>query len=233
MEGVGNPAVRGCFAIYPDTPPDVDEEVRDQLGLDMARRVRDRTGLPFRGNGTMSERNTGVGGQGYRLGAFSASASARTTMTRLLFEYGTLTNSADTLIINGAGFNAQAARATVEALIAFYGVTAAPDEPAPGQPDPDALYQTANPFGQIPIRHGFRGLYERIGQAKYPADPMAGGLSVCGYAEGEEYETSFGSAQRFQRVTMLWYRDEKEPWDLVMQHRFEVPPEPLREDDAA
>lgn len=128
----GNPAGnagRGCFAIYPDWPPDVDLDVRDKLGIDMARKVRDATGLPLRGSGVMSERSTGVGAGGHRLGAFSASASARASMERVLFEYGALTSPLDKTIIDGPDFNARAAQATVDALAAFYNVFASDRDP--------------------------------------------------------------------------------------------------------
>lgn len=223
MEGVANTSVRGCFAIYPDWPPDVDADVRDRLGPDMARRVRDATGLPLRGNGTMSEKNTGVGGQGHRLGAFGASASARATMERVLFEYGTLTNVQDKAIIDGPQFNERAARATVDALVAFYNAQEAPR--VPQEREPDALYIEGNPFGDVPIIAGFKGLFLSTGKAKHPDDPIAGGLSIWGYPEGPEFATPDGSAQIFERAVMRYHKGATPPWDLVMALRRDAIPE--------
>lgn len=222
MEGT-HPSVRGCFGIYPDWGDDVDGDVRDRLAPDMSNRVSAYTGLPVRGSGAMSEKETHVGGQGNRLGAFNASSSARATMERTIFEYGALTNVEDKRIIDTPGFYDKAARATVEALASFYGI--ASPEPQPVEPPVDALYQPGNPFGKVPIVHGFRRVYEQTGAWKYAPDPMIGALSVFGYAKSAEYETSFGSAQIFERGNMLWYRDTPEPWDIVLQHKDEPAPE--------
>jgi len=68
-EGTGTAAIRGGFVIYPDgaglsspypNPGDIDIDVRDH-GRRMAELLCGAVGLPIRGNGTMSERATGVG----------------------------------------------------------------------------------------------------------------------------------------------------------------------------
>ena len=53
----------GVFAIYPDAPGDRDTDVRDKLGPAVARKIAAATGLGVggRGNGVMSEKQTGVG----------------------------------------------------------------------------------------------------------------------------------------------------------------------------
>ena len=198
MQGVGSSSPRGCFAIYPDTNGDVDHEVRDTLGPDMAKRVRDLTGLPlWGGTGTMSERNTGVGGQGFRLGAFGASAAARATMTRLLFEYGTLTNPQDKAIIDGQGFNVNAARATVSALASFYGVADAPREP-------DIVPPAVEPYKRLfaetghSIMHGFRAYWEQFGD-----DAVS--IRIFGYPLTEELQEDGLTVQYFERAVFEWH----------------------------
>ncbi len=120
-EGAG-PAARGVFAIYPDWGDDVDVDVRDRLGLSVTRRIAAATGLPVRGDGVLSERATGVGLTGYRLGLFGQTAAIKATCTRLIIEYGSHDAPADLAIIDRPGFYAQAGRATARAFADFLGV---------------------------------------------------------------------------------------------------------------
>lgn len=112
---------RGVFAIYPDWPSagDVDTDVRDVLGPAIAESVSKSTGLPVRGNGIMSERETGVGAGGDRLGIFRATANLRQNTTRLIVEFGSHTSAADLALINAPGFYAQAAGAVAGAFAAY------------------------------------------------------------------------------------------------------------------
>lgn len=223
FEGVSNAAVRGCFAIYPDWPPDTDIDVRDVFGVNVTQRIKVAPGIPLRGNGTMSEKSTGVGSQGFRLGAFSASESARATMTRTIIEYGTLTNAADRAIIDGPQFNERAAAATVAALLDFYGLA---EQPGGGGGGGAPVEDTLTLNG-IPIVRGFRAHYLRIGAAVYPADPVIGGIAVFGYPLAAEYKTVAGSAQRFERMTLQWFRDNPPPFDIIGVHRGAEDPEPV------
>lgn len=117
-EGAG-PAARGVFAIYPDWGDDVDADVRDRLGPRVARAIAAATGLPVRGAGVLSERETGVGLTGYRLGLFGQTAAIRATCTRLIIEYGSHDVTADLAIIDTPGFYTQAGRATAQAFAEF------------------------------------------------------------------------------------------------------------------
>lgn len=206
MEGNGaGDAGRGCFAIYPDWTGDLDTDVRDKLGPDMANRVRQLTAIPLRGNGLMSERATGVGSQGFRLGAFGASAAAKATMTRLLFEYGALTSPRDRVIIDDPDFRLYAAQATVGALAAFYGVQVA-DEPIDPRmtpkPHPDARGFTAT--GQW-IMLGFKDYWQQF-------DNDATSIEVFGYPLTGElpWETpsgAQGAIQYFERSVFEYHPD--------------------------
>lgn len=93
------------------------------------------------------------------------------------------------------------------------------------KPPEDALVIAGNPFGEIPIVSGFKGLFLETGKVKYPDDPIAGAVSLYGYPEGPEYPTTFGSAQVFERAVFKWHRGAQRPWDLVIAHRAEPVPE--------
>ncbi len=93
---------------------------------------------------------------------------------------------------------------------------AEPERPA------DALYVPGNPFGEVPIVHGFRDLFLGQGRQKFPTDPIAGGLSLFGYPLAPEEPTDYGSRQVFERVEMRWYREARAPWDLVIALRSEA-----------
>ncbi len=126
-EGAG-PAARGVFAIYPDWGDDVDVDVRDRLGPRVARAIAAATGLPVRGAGVLSERATGVGLSGYRLGLFGQTTAIKATCTRLIIEYGSHDVTTDLAIIDAPGFYTKAGRATAHAFAEFLGV------PLPGTP---------------------------------------------------------------------------------------------------
>lgn len=72
-----------------------------------------------------------------------------------------------------------------------------------------------NPFGAVPIKLGFKDHFLERGANNFPEDPIRGGLAIFGYPMEEEYETEFGSAQKFERYVMEWHRDADEPWDIV------------------
>lgn len=114
---------KGVFAIYPDWTGDVDTDVRDKLGPLVARKVAAATGLAVGGrvNGTMSERTTGVGGQGFRLGIFGQTAPIKATTTRLIVEYGAHDKEPDLSIAKRAGFADKCGRATAEAFAEHLG----------------------------------------------------------------------------------------------------------------
>lgn len=113
----------GVFAIYPDWTNDLDAEVRDKLGPDLARRVAAATGLGLGagGDGVMSEKQTGVGAAGSRLGVFRATEPSKNTTTRLIVEYGAHDKEPDLTIVKRPIFYQKAAVATAEAFANFLG----------------------------------------------------------------------------------------------------------------
>jgi len=67
----------------------------------------------------LSERATGVGLSGYRLGIFGQTAAIRATCTRLIVEYGSHDVTADLAIIDAPGFYIKAGWATALAFAEF------------------------------------------------------------------------------------------------------------------
>lgn len=122
----------GCFAIVPDAPGDtfaLNALDRSLAGW-IAAKLNENTGLPIRGHGVvtpgvMSETQTGVGAQGYRLGMFAITAPARAYAVRLVVEHGGLDAQPDRGIIDGPHFNELAATALTRALAAWASVNAA------------------------------------------------------------------------------------------------------------
>lgn len=137
-EGAGG--TRGAFSIFPDWPPDVDVDVRDTIGPDIVTRLNASTGMPVRNlrppgrPGAMSERQTGVGAEGHRLGIFRITEPLRDHTTRLIVEFGAHDNTQDMAIFNAPGFLNHAGAAVAESIAAFYGVTPTP-QPPPADPN--------------------------------------------------------------------------------------------------
>lgn len=116
LEAHTNAGPRGCFVVYPDWADDLDVDVRDRLGPDIAGYISGMTGIPIFGDGTMSERSTAVGAAGFRLGVFAATAPARGYCSRLIVEFGAHSQEADLAILKAEGFCEKAAAAVADAL---------------------------------------------------------------------------------------------------------------------
>ncbi|HET8627449.1 MAG TPA: hypothetical protein VFL91_08515 [Thermomicrobiales bacterium] len=115
---------RGVFCVYPDAPGDVDADVRDTLGPDIARRIAQATGLPLRfpNGGAMSEQSTAVGESGSRLGIFRVTEPIKATTTRLILECGSHTDAADLALMAQPGYYDAAAGAVCAAIAAWKGL---------------------------------------------------------------------------------------------------------------
>lgn len=185
---------RGVFAIYPDWGDDVDTDVRDRLGPDIARRVSAATGIPVRGSGVMSERRTGVGIDGYRLGVFRITASLRARLTRLIVEYGAHTSPADLARLRAPGVMEAIAAATAEALAAFLaGAVPAPEDDPPAEPPVPRT--VPDPWGSP----GRPGLW--IAEA-FVADITAGRWMDAGYVLGPMRRDGEMYVQDFERARL-------------------------------
>lgn len=118
-----DPDVRGAFVIFPDWKPDIDGDTRDH-GRIFPDVLTQYTGGQIRvrnanGPGIMSERSTGVGLQGFRLGVFRDTAPARGYCTRMIFEQGAHSNPKERAYMEGPNFLQQQARAFLDALVQF------------------------------------------------------------------------------------------------------------------
>jgi hypothetical protein len=138
----------GVFAIYPDWPAasDTDADVRDDLGPRIAGAVVAATGLGLGagGDGVMSERQTGVGATGSRLGVFAATAPVKGSVTRLIVEYGAHDKQPDLAIASAPGFAADCAAATAGAIAAWLDWTPPTDNTGQGGTMP--TYTLGSPF---------------------------------------------------------------------------------------
>jgi N-acetylmuramoyl-L-alanine amidase len=121
-------STRGCFAVYPDWGDDVDTQVRDQLGPALATAIQQATGIPRRGPGALSEKLTGVGAGGHRLGVFAGTRSLKIGTRRLIMEIGSYGTSADLKIMQAAGFPEKIGQALAGALATFAGISPTPTD---------------------------------------------------------------------------------------------------------
>ncbi len=122
-EGVADPGTKGAFVIFPDWGIDRDIDVMAS-GLIFAKRLQLVTGgeIGIRsvdGPGLMSERDTGVGLLGYRLGVFRDTFSARGYCTRLILEQGAHSNPGERAYMESAAFLEAQARALISSIIEF------------------------------------------------------------------------------------------------------------------
>lgn len=199
-QGVADSGVRGAFGIYPDWDDDVDADARDRLIPLAVRRISQATGIPVWSNGLMSERRTGVGLSGHRLGILNKSAPIKAATTRLLIEYGAHSNPKDARIQRTDAFYEGAARATAEAFAEFLGLTVttfvAPSPP----PAQDGAWHAAETGHWVvgPFLEFWRG---------------NGGLPIFGFPVTGEYADESGRhLQYFERA-----RFEREPGSNQVQ----------------
>jgi uncharacterized protein YkwD len=126
-EGTGTPSIRGGFFIYPDSAGlsgrnagDIDTDVQSEAGR-MASLLAAAIGTTTRYNPPqgMSERQTGVGAQGFRLGVFGAWADRVfiDNSFRFISEAATYTNAQDLAIIKQANYAELHAKGIIDAYI--------------------------------------------------------------------------------------------------------------------
>ncbi len=144
---------RGVFSIVPDVTglktavsggaPTDDTWAANQDDVRLARMVSkyiaEATALSLRSTtepGVMSERATGVGGQGWRLAMFAYTAANRSRSQRLVIEHGCLTQTADLKIIDSPGFADRCAAAALKAVREMYSVPVTPPTPVYVPPGP-------------------------------------------------------------------------------------------------
>jgi N-acetylmuramoyl-L-alanine amidase len=171
---------RGVFAIVPDATGLIayatkaadagDSWANNPLDVTFARALAKHcsasTGLGKRATtepGVMSERATGVGGQGWRLSEFHETMPIRTHATRNILECGALPNADDRAIITAPGFPERIAEGVVAAFAEVFGLPSNEEpEPVPTpEPEPEDIFTeeewkhywgndvTYNPAGRV------------------------------------------------------------------------------------
>jgi N-acetylmuramoyl-L-alanine amidase len=201
-EGVGDPGVRGVFGIYPDWGGDVDADARDRLIPLLVAKVSKATGFPVRGNGLMSEKATGVGLDGSRLGVFRVTEAIKADCTRLIVEFGAHSNPVEARAQRTEAFLAGASRAVAEAFAEFFGLPVAPTEPVVNR----------EPVPPVP-EGGLRVEIPGTGEVYWVIEPVLtyyqaqGGFARFGYPQSGLYTETEGEAkglnvQYFERARL-------------------------------
>lgn len=160
-EGVGDASVRGFFGIFPDSPVGgVDIRANNPADYRLCQVLANhvtKTGMPKRTGwvvepGVMSERQTGVGGQGFRLGEFVGTFGFRDTTARVIIEAGAYTNPTDRAMLWDDAWRRKYASALVDGLEEMYGTfkggTAPLPDPAP-EPTPQPKYESPSPIREL------------------------------------------------------------------------------------
>lgn len=116
----------GVFAIVSDAPGDSWESNTWDvlLARNIVSGIHESTGLAIRAAGVrepgvMSEQQTGVGSQGYRLGMFALTAGTRAYALRLVVEHGAIDRDPDRAIIRSGQFSDRAASGAVAGIVRF------------------------------------------------------------------------------------------------------------------
>lgn len=144
---------RGFFGIYPDAREGSDEGKNNPLDINLCRVIAkhvEKTGMPKRTGGVMepgvmSERQTGVGAQGLRLGEFVGTMGFRQTTARVILEGGNYNTLADREMLWSNAWQAKYVSAICDGLEEVYGVFA-PDGAKPSPtPEPTPEYEKASP----------------------------------------------------------------------------------------
>jgi N-acetylmuramoyl-L-alanine amidase len=118
-QGLGDTSVRGAFSIYPDWGNDIDLTVKNGLGLAMVKALTAASGIPIWSSGLMSEKATGVGISGYRLGIFLRTAPVAASTTRLIIEHGAHSSQQDLVLLQKPEIQQAIANASAKAAIDY------------------------------------------------------------------------------------------------------------------
>lgn len=140
----GAEPVDGFFCVFPDSTglsPNSSTDVRSNNTLDIrlartfAKHVA-KTGMPIRGDGTMSETKSQVGTDGYRLGELYGTRALQPTTPRLIVEAGNSLDPAEFALLWSDAWQDKYAKALVDGLEEEFGKFSGKPVPAP-QPKPE------------------------------------------------------------------------------------------------
>lgn len=138
----------GFHAIFPDSWGSGDQKAQNPLDVKLCRAIRDRVKatdtvrmLSWTADspGVMSERETGVGAQGYRLGEFVGTLGFRSTTARVIIEASSIDVAREAAYINDPTWVRKVyCEAIVDALEDVFGkFTERPDTKPEPAPDPE------------------------------------------------------------------------------------------------
>lgn len=140
----GAEPVNGFFCVFPDATglsPASDTDVRGNNTLDIrlartfAQHVA-KTGMPIRGDGTMSETRSQVGIDGYRLGELYGTRALQPTTPRLIVEAGNSLSPAEYALLWDPAWQRKYVEALVDGLEEEFGAFKGKEDPKPA-PKPD------------------------------------------------------------------------------------------------
>jgi N-acetylmuramoyl-L-alanine amidase len=201
-QGLANTGVRGCFAIYPDWGGDLDLTVKNSLGKRIVQAISAASGIPVYEDGLMSEKSTGVGISGYRLGIFLRTAPVAAKTTRLIVEHGAHTNKQDLAILQSPGMLDKIASAGAKAIIEhFEGSTTTPP--------------SDNRINGFVVGGGFGEFYKKLAGVSPNFE-----LLTLGYPLTEEFDCDVNgdnklfTVQLFQRAALIYESANAAPWDV-------------------
>lgn len=151
---------RGFFGIFPDARSGVDVKANNPLDVRLCETLGRHvatTGMPLRKlahpvAGVMSERETGVGLQGYRLGEFVGTLGFRDRTARVIIEAGNYVNPADRAMLWDMQWVDRYCDALVDGLEEVFGAFKGEAKPTPKPgPDhtPEPQYADADPIPQV------------------------------------------------------------------------------------
>lgn len=153
----GAEPVDGFFTIYPDAHSGVDVAANNPLDIKLAtvfaKHVA-KTGMPIRGNGLMSERKSGVGLQGYRLGEFVGTIGFRDTTARVIIEGGNSLDDKEYALLWSAAWQDKYVNALVDGLEEVFGAFPK-SAPAPAPETPKETYAAAEIVPELKDAHPF------------------------------------------------------------------------------
>jgi N-acetylmuramoyl-L-alanine amidase len=201
-QGVGDTSVRGAFAIYPDWGSDVDKTVRDDLGPLIVKAISAATGIPVWSRGTMSEKATGVGISGYRLGIFLRTAPIASKTTRLIVEHGAHTNPQDLTLLQNPTIQQRIAKAAAGAILSYLGGTS---KVATNNQGPKPAVDPTMLMNGFAVGHGFLDYFNKYGGVRIFGLPIT----------NEENNPKTGlTEQTFERMTLEYDPKADPDWQV-------------------
>lgn len=173
----------GAFGIYPDWGSDKDIDAITLIPQLVQAGCR-ATGLNIWSNGLMSEMQTGVGGQGYRLGIFLVTEEINDFCTRMIIEHGAHDKN-DFSIISQPEFGTKWANACAPLIIKYFDG----DIVTPNQ---DLTF----PDCPFVVKLGFKDFYLSYGSVA---------MGLFGKPITNEYVENGLTVQYFERARFEWH----------------------------